>query len=113
MHRNRYWVLIVPTTIIGLGGIQAAPRYPACAEIRAACKQAGFVRGHAKTGEGIFLDCIAPIMGGTPQPRRASRPLPTISPQLVADCKTQNPSFGQKRRNAPPPPPAEAPVPKT
>src|SRR5262249_24542002 len=113
MHRNSYWVFIVATGIVGWGGViaaQAAPRYPACAEIRAACKQAGFIRGRAKTGEGIFVDCIAPIMRGTAQPRRASKPLPQINSQLVADCKAQNPNFGQMKRNALPSQPTEEPT---
>ena len=114
MHQNRYWIFVVGTAVVNLGGVpamQAAPRYPACAEIRAACKQAGFERGRAKTGEGIFVDCIAPIMRGTPQPRRASKPLPQINPQLVADCKAQNPNFGQGNRNAPlPSQPVEPPA---
>jgi hypothetical protein len=44
MHRNCYWVFVVGVIVISLGAIvagQAASRYPACAEIRAACKQAG------------------------------------------------------------------------
>jgi hypothetical protein len=47
-------------------------------------------------------------MRGTPQPRRAGRPLPQINLQLVADCKVQNPNFGQ--RNAPPSQAARPPV---
>jgi hypothetical protein len=92
MRLNPCRAFVVGTAFIGLGGIiaaQAAPRFPACAEIRGACKQAGFVRGHAETGEGVFVDCIAPIMRGTPQPRRASKPLPQISPQLVEDCRSR------------------------
>ena len=84
MHQNRYWIFAVGMAVFGLGGVlamQAAPRYPACAEIRAACKQAGFERGRAKTGEGIFVDCIAPIMRRAPQPRRASKPLPQNQPR--------------------------------
>jgi hypothetical protein len=105
MCLNPCRAFVVGTAIIGLGGIiaaHAAPRFPACAEIRAACKQAGFVRGRAKTGEGMFVDCIAPIMRGSQQPRRASKPLPQISPQLVADCRSQSPNFGQRKRNVPP-----------
>ena len=123
MHQNPYWIFVVGTAVFGLGGViatQAAPSYPACAEIRATCKQAGFELGRAKTGEGFFVDCIAPIMRGTPQPRRASKPLPQINPQLVADCKAQNPNFGRSNRNAPPPsqavePPAQTnpPAPRT
>jgi hypothetical protein len=41
--------------------------------------------------DGLFVDCIVPVMRGTPQPRRASKPLPQIKLQLVADCKAQNP----------------------
>jgi hypothetical protein len=55
----------------------AAPAQPApvqptpkrggpCAQIAAACKQAGFVPQGAKSGAGIVVDCIRPIMVGTP-----------------------------------------------
>jgi len=74
--------------------LQAAPRQPACIEIMASCEQAGFVRGDAKAGDGLFVDCVLPIVRGTPQRRRASKPLPQIDPKLVADCKVQNPNFG-------------------
>jgi hypothetical protein len=99
----KFWGGILGTFIVGLGAavsVQAAPRQGPCAEIRAACEQAGFVQGSARAGDGLFLDCIAPVMRGTPQPRRASKPLPQIDLQLVADCKAQNPNFGQ--RIAPP-----------
>jgi len=118
MHRNRIWPVIFGTLIVGLGpavSVQAAPRQRACAAIRAACEQAGFVQGGARTGDGLFVDCIAPIIRQTPQPPRASRPLPKIDLQLVADCKAQNPNFGQ--RNAPPsqaaqPPAQSSPLPR-
>ena len=118
MHRNRIWPVIFGTLIVGLGpavSVQAAPRQQACAAIRAACEQAGFVQGGARTGDGLFVDCIAPIIRQTPQPPRASRPLPKIDLQLVADCKAQNPNFGQ--RNAPPsqaaqPPAQSSPLPR-
>jgi len=76
-----------------------APGGP-CGQIMAACQQAGFARGGARVGEGIGVDCIRPIMQGTEQPRRASKPLPQIDPQIVAACKARNPDFGQ--RNAAP-----------
>ena len=73
------------------------------------------MQGGARTGDGLFVDCIAPIIRQTPQPPRASRPLPKIDLQLVADCKAQNPNFGQ--RNAPPsqaaqPPAQSSPLPR-
>jgi hypothetical protein len=47
---------------------QSAPnRVGPCAQITAACKQAGFVPNGAKTGVGIVVDCVRPIMVGTPQ----------------------------------------------
>jgi hypothetical protein len=118
MQRNRIWAVIFGTLIVGLGpavSVQAAPRQRACAAIRAACEQAGFVQGGARTGDGLFVDCIAPIIRQTPQPPRASRPLPKIDLQLVADCKAQNPNLGQ--RHAPPsqaaqPPAQSSPLPR-
>jgi hypothetical protein len=74
---------------------QAAPkRIGPCAQIAAACKQAGFVRNGAKTGLGIVVDCVRPIMVGTPPQAQGVRPLPQIDPQLVAACKQRNPNFG-------------------
>jgi hypothetical protein len=68
-----------------------------CGRILAACESAGFVRGAGREGAGLRVDCINPIMQGTPQPPRASKSLPQIEPQLVADCKASNPRFGQPR----------------
>jgi hypothetical protein len=45
-------------------------------------------------GIGILVDCIRPIMAGTPQRRQAAKPLPEIDPQLVVACKNRNPNFG-------------------
>jgi hypothetical protein len=90
---------ILSMLLVGLvmcGTVHAAPRQPACIEIMAACEQAGFVRGDAKAGDGLFVDCVLPILRGTPQRRRASKPLPQIDLRLVADCKVQNPNFGQR-----------------
>ena len=60
----------------------------------AACKQAGFVRNGAKAGAGIMVDCVRPIMMGTPQQLQGAKPLPQIDPQVVAACKRRNPNFG-------------------
>ena len=69
-----------------------------CAQIAAACKQAGFVPKGANTGVGIMVDCIRPIMAGTPQGAQGIKPLPQIDPQVVAACKQQNPNFGMGGR---------------
>jgi arylsulfatase A-like enzyme len=81
-----------------------------CEQITAACQRAGFAPGAARTGSGLQLDCIDPIMQGEAQPRRARKPLPPIDPQLVAACKTSNPAFGQAK--APPAGPVAQPVPQ-
>ena len=95
---------ILGVASITCGSVQAAPRQPSCIEIMASCEQAGFVRGDAKAGDGLFIDCVIPIVRGTPQRPRASKPLPQIDPKLVADCKTQNPNFGQRVARPPQPP---------
>jgi hypothetical protein len=68
-----------------------------CGQIRLACQGAGFAPGAALEGIGIQVHCIMPIMQARPQPPSARRPLPDISPQLVADCRAINPGFGQPR----------------
>ena len=73
--------------------LQAVPMKP-CAQIRAACTQAGFVPKGANRGVGIMVDCIRPILAGNLQRKRATKPLPQIDPQVVVACKNQNPNFG-------------------
>ena len=84
-----------------------APAQPspkgACAQIRAACTQAGFVPNGANMGVGIVVDCIRPIITSTPQRNRATKPLPQIDPRVVAACKNQNPNFGMGGRATPQP----------
>nr|UXE45025.1 hypothetical protein Hi04_10k_c4039_00033 [uncultured bacterium] len=66
-----------------------------CEQIMAACRQAGFVQGGAKTGAGLQIDCVRPVMqGGTFQRPKASKALPQVDPQIVDACKTRNPNFG-------------------
>jgi hypothetical protein len=72
---------------------ESAPAKP-CAQIRAACLQAGFVPNGANMGIGIIVDCIRQIMAGSPQRRQAIKPLPQIDPQVVVACKNRNPNFG-------------------
>jgi hypothetical protein len=70
-----------------------------CAQIAEACKQAGFVRNGGKTGAGIMVDCIRPIMMGNAA--QGAKPLPEIDPQVVAACKQRNPNFGTARQTIP------------
>jgi hypothetical protein len=73
---------------------QPVPWHP-CAQIAAACRQAGFVANGATIGAGIMLDCIRPIVNGTAQRTQATKPLPQIDPQVVMACKEQSPNFGK------------------
>lgn len=75
----------------------AAGQHP-CGQITQACKQAGFVNGAAKSGNGIGNDCIVPLIDGTPQPSNATIPLPTVSPDVIAACKSVNPQYGHFQR---------------
>jgi hypothetical protein len=75
-----------------------------CEQIVEACKSAGFVKGDARQGYGLWRDCINPIMRGTPQPPRADRPLPPVSPDLVAACRQKRPNFGEHEPGQPKPP---------
>lgn len=103
-------VLISPATLctfaIGLTLPWAAPSAEQaggpCEQIVAACSTAGFVKRDAKQGYGLWRDCIDPIMRGTGQPAKADKPLPAVSPELVAACRQAHPNFGEgKKAHAP------------
>src|SRR5437016_225682 len=91
-----------------LSAQRARDRGP-CAQITAACQDAGFARGANREGAGMQADCVVPIMRGTAQPKRASKPLPQVDPLVVAECKASNPRFGQGR--VPPSEPSAQPLP--
>jgi len=78
---------------------QSAEHAPGpCEQIVAACKNAGFVKGDYKLGYGLWVDCIDPIMRGTKQPAKADKPLPAVSPELIAACRQENPNFGEGKK---------------
>jgi len=79
----------------------AKPSRP-CDEIFRACKSAGFIVGDYKEGNGLWGDCVVPIMRGTGQPSSAKVPLPQVSAETVAACKAKRPDFGEGK-----PPPME------
>jgi hypothetical protein len=111
MRRNQALALMLGALILAVSApisVHAAPRPAACGAIRAACEQAGFVVGGAEAGDGLFMHCIAPIMRQKPQPSSASKPLPKVDLGIVADCKVQNPNFGQRVAPRTPEPTAEA-----
>jgi lipoprotein-anchoring transpeptidase ErfK/SrfK len=85
-----------------VGSAQARAEGP-CEQIRATCESAGFIAGGAWQGVGLQVDCIMPIMQGTPQRVRARRPLPQVDARLISACAVNRPQFGR-----PGPPPTEA-----
>jgi hypothetical protein len=76
--------LLVAASGVPVAGVAQAQ--PACAQIRAACQNAGFVQGAAVLGIGLQLDCMVPIVLGTPQRPWAGKPLPQVNPQVIAEC---------------------------
>src|SRR5271157_3255624 len=76
---------------------QTAVAQGPCQQIKSACMNAGFVQGGVSAGNGLWLDCIDPIMQGTAQRHKATKPLPQVDPKLVAACKAQDASFGQPK----------------
>ena len=51
-----------------------------CKQIEQACEKAGFVKGEAREGYGLWVDCIDPIMKGASQPAKAKSCLLYTSP---------------------------------
>jgi hypothetical protein len=69
-----------------------------CEQIVAVCSAAGFVKGDARQGHGLWVDCVNPIMRGAPQPPKAEKPLPPVSPDLLAACRQKHPNFGESNK---------------
>ena len=118
MIHHKWIPIMLCTLLIGFGVVSAswaAPDQRPCAQIIAACQDAGFVQGSAQSGNGLQVDCVQPIMQGKAAEHKASKALPQVDPQLVAACKAKNPGFGQPQAppsqtgveqplSAPPPP---------
>jgi hypothetical protein len=89
--------------------LQAYAAAGACAQIRRACQDAGFVEGGVRSGNGLKIDCVDPILAGKPQPRSVSLPLPQIDAQVIAACKSENQNpLASAERNGFPAGPANA-----
>jgi hypothetical protein len=78
---------------------------PACQQICSTCEAAGFIQGEAKVGDGLWVDCIRPIMAGTGEPAKgvkAGKSLPAAPgggtwDALRSQCQASNPGFGLKK----------------
>jgi arylsulfatase A-like enzyme len=98
----------------GAAAVAQPARAPGtCRQIVAACQEAGFTQGGARSGEGLQVDCVRPIMQGGAQRRRASKALPQIDAKLIEACKASNPNFGQGNARPANAPPAETTAPSS
>jgi arylsulfatase A-like enzyme len=100
--------------LVVLAAVLASPPSSAqdpCAQIAAACRDAGFTPGGARQGTGLRIDCVRPIVEGRAQPPRASKRLPQVDAGIVAACKAANPGLGRAAEAPAPRPAASAPPP--
>ena len=74
---------------------KSEPTEGPCKQVLEACKTSGFAYGEAKKGHGLYKDCVNPIMQGKTKVPGAAKPLPSVDPKLVSQCKAKNPEFGQ------------------
>jgi hypothetical protein len=67
---------------------------PECKPIEDACKSAGFIPGDWKKGDGLWRDCVDPIVQGKTSVPGATKPLPKVDAKVVSECKAKHPKFG-------------------
>lgn len=72
-----------------------------CKQIADQCKAAGFIPGDWKKGDGLWRDCVDPIMQGQTSVPGATKPLPTVDPNLVTQCKQKHPKYGSGKVGSP------------
>lgn len=65
-----------------------APKGHPCMKIMEACKAAGFAKGEAKEGKGLFKNCLKPIREGKTVPGV------TVDPATVQACKEMKSKHG-------------------
>ncbi len=89
-------ILVIAAAIVfSTAAFAAEQKAPGpCQQIMKICEDAGFVKGEYKKGYGLWDDCINPIMQGKTTVPHATKPLPTVDPKLVSECKAKNPKFG-------------------
>jgi hypothetical protein len=85
-------VFAVPVLAQAKKGEHGAPS--PCKAVEQACKNAGFIQGDWKKGDGLWRDCVDPIMQGQTNVPGATKPLPTVDAKAVAQCKAEHPKFG-------------------
>jgi hypothetical protein len=89
-------LLVVGSIGLSLPSFAETPNHPPgpCKQIAEACKTAGFVKGDWKKGDGLWRDCVDPIMQGQTTVAGATKSLPTVDASVVAACKAKHPKYG-------------------
>jgi arylsulfatase A-like enzyme len=88
---SRVETLVVLALAIVAATASTARGEGACEQINDACRDAGFVRGRAASGEGLRLDCFEPLVQGRTA-STSSRALPRVDPALIAACRAEKAS---------------------
>lgn len=77
-----------------------------CRKIMAACEAAGFTKGGAKDGKGLWVHCINPLAEGKAA-KGSKLAMPTVDAGLIADCKAKHDMSDKRPLKADAPAPAE------
>jgi len=72
----------------------AAPA--ACKQMADVCRKDGYLPADWKDYDGLWSDCVDPILQGQTIVPGAKRPLPSVDPKVVAACKASHPKYGAK-----------------
>ncbi len=80
-------------------GTPPPPTEPNCLAVYNACTGAGYILGDASKGNGLWRDCITPLMTGSAAPKAppAGVTLPSVTPQLsqqIQNCHKNHPKWG-------------------
>jgi hypothetical protein len=65
-----------------------------CQKVADACRSAGFIKGDWKKGDGLWRDCVDPIMQGKTTVPGGTKPLPAVDSGLVSACRAKHPKYG-------------------
>jgi hypothetical protein len=89
-------VVTIAFTTTALAQSAKTPNEPPgpCKEIANACRNAGFIKGDWKKGDGLWRDCVDPIMQGKSSAPGGTKPLPAVDTNLVSACKAKHPKYG-------------------
>ena len=75
-----------------------------CKQVESACSAAGYVKGEAKEGKGLFKNCVEPLLAGQAVPGV------NVDPAAVQACAAKK---AAKKGIPPPPPNGGEPPPKS